>query len=133
MAASHLLLVDHDPARREALAQALRQAGYHVLVTEGVSACHAMEGPEFEYVILDLGDPRLDAGLIRQALAPSDPQPPDTLEAAERRHIARALDFTHGNKRRTAHLLGIARSTLLAKVRKYGLDGAGLGADRDLA
>ena len=27
-----------------------------------------------------------------------------------------------GNKRKAAHLLGISRSTLLNKVRKYGLE-----------
>jgi DNA-binding protein Fis len=31
------------------------------------------------------------------------------------------LRHTHGNKRQAAHLLGISRSTLLHKVRKYGL------------
>ena len=46
---------------------------------------------------------------------------PESLDAAERRHIALALRFTAGNKRRAAELLGIARSTLLHKVRKYGL------------
>ena len=45
----------------------------------------------------------------------------ESLDAAERRHIAVTLRFTAGNKRRAAELLGIARSTLLHKVRKYGL------------
>ena len=31
------------------------------------------------------------------------------------------LRHTGGNKRQAAHLLGISRSTLLHKVRKYGL------------
>jgi DNA-binding protein Fis len=44
------------------------------------------------------------------------------LEAAERRHIALMLRHTSGNKRRAALLLGISRSTLLHKVRKYRLD-----------
>jgi DNA-binding NtrC family response regulator len=54
-------------------------------------------------------------------LAPAVPPAPDSLEAAERRHIALVLRHTHGNKRQAAHLLGISRSTLLHKVRKYGL------------
>jgi DNA-binding protein Fis len=32
------------------------------------------------------------------------------------------LRHTAGNRRKAAHLLGISRSTLLNKVRKYGLD-----------
>jgi DNA-binding protein Fis len=39
----------------------------------------------------------------------------------EKTHIAAALRHTRGNKRQAAHMLGIARSTLLAKVRKYNL------------
>ena len=47
---------------------------------------------------------------------------PDSLDAAERRHIALTLRYTGGNRRRAAQLLGISRSTLLHKVRKYDLD-----------
>lgn len=59
--------------------------------------------------------------------------PPEPLAAMERRHIARALAWTRGNRREAARLLGIARSTLLAKIRRYRLDGvtAGSGADPD--
>jgi DNA-binding protein Fis len=35
------------------------------------------------------------------------------------------LRYTDGNKRQAAHLLGISRSTLLHKVRKYGLADTG--------
>jgi polyisoprenoid-binding protein YceI len=58
---------------------------------------------------------------LREALVPAVPAAPDSLEAAERRHIALMLRHTGGNKRQAAHLLGISRSTLLHKVRKYGL------------
>jgi polyisoprenoid-binding protein YceI len=54
-------------------------------------------------------------------MSPGDPVEPESLEVAERRHLAQVLRFTGGNKRRAAHLLGISRSTLLNKVRKYGL------------
>ena len=37
------------------------------------------------------------------------------------------LKHTGGNKRQAAHLLGISRSTLLHKVRKYGLAAAAAG------
>jgi DNA-binding NtrC family response regulator len=59
---------------------------------------------------------------LREALAPAAATEPDSLDAAERRHIALALRFTRGNRRRAAQLLGISRSTLLHKVRKYGLE-----------
>lgn len=52
----------------------------------------------------------------------SDVLPPESLAEAERRHIIRALEWTGGNRREAAHLLGIARSTLLAKIRRYRLD-----------
>jgi DNA-binding NtrC family response regulator len=50
---------------------------------------------------------------------------PESLEIIERRHIAATLRHTRGNKRRAAEILGIARSTLLAKVRRYGLEADG--------
>jgi DNA-binding NtrC family response regulator len=46
---------------------------------------------------------------------------PESLEAAEARHLGAVLHFTGGNRRQAAQLLGVARSTLLAKIRKYGL------------
>jgi DNA-binding NtrC family response regulator len=44
-----------------------------------------------------------------------------SLAAAERRAIAAALEATGGNKRQAAERLGIARSTLIEKVRRFGL------------
>lgn len=44
-----------------------------------------------------------------------------TLMDAERQAVADALRATGGNRRRAAEVLGIARSTLLEKIRKYGL------------
>jgi DNA-binding NtrC family response regulator len=46
---------------------------------------------------------------------------PESLDGAEARHIAAVLRYAGGNRRRAALLLGIARSTLLAKIRRYGL------------
>ena len=45
----------------------------------------------------------------------------DIIEDAERRVIARALKHTGNNKRKSARLLGINRSGLYNKIKKYGL------------
>ena len=124
----HFLLVERDADRRQRIADALRGDGHHVLVAEdGAIAVHALTGeagtgaPAFDGLVLDLSLPGLDLERLRDALAPTAPGPPDSLESAERRQIALALAHTHGNKRQAAMLLGVARSTLLAKIRRYGL------------
>ena len=121
----HLLVLERDPERREGLLTLLRGAGHHaVAAPDGLAAATALALPGFDLLVLDMGDPDLDLGELRQALAPAQSGEPDSLEAAERRHIARALRHTSGNKRQAALLLGISRSTLLHKVRKYGLKGS---------
>jgi len=72
--------------------------------------------------VVDLSLPGLDLAALRRSLTPASPVPPDSLAEAERRHIALALNHTRGNKRQAAILLGISRSTLLHKIRKYGLE-----------
>lgn len=57
-----------------------------------------------------------------------EPQPPESLAEAEARHIARTLAWTRGNRRDAARLLGIARSTLLAKIRRYRLEDVTAGS-----
>ena len=118
----HLLMLERDPERREALLGMLRSAGHHaVAAPDAPSAAAAIGLPGFDALLLDLGLPDLDVARLREALVPAVPAAPDSLEAAERRHIALMLRHTGGNKRQAAHLLGISRSTLLHKVRKYGL------------
>jgi polyisoprenoid-binding protein YceI len=122
MTPMHLLVLEHDPERREALLGTLRSVGHHAVAAPDAPAAAAAIGlPGFDALVLDLGVPDLDVGRLREALAPTEPAAPDSLEAAERRHIALMLRHTGGNKRQAAHLLGISRSTLLHKVRKYGL------------
>lgn len=50
----------------------------------------------------------------------SGPGPITTLAEVERMHIQRVLEHCGGNKKATAELLGIDRSTLYAKLRLYG-------------
>lgn len=48
-----------------------------------------------------------------------------TLAWMEQQHIQYVLNLNGWNKRQAARVLGIARSTLIAKVRKYGLTRGG--------
>jgi DNA-binding NtrC family response regulator len=122
MTLTHLLVLDRDQARREALLSAFRSLGHHVVSAPDAAATAVAIGTAgFDVLLLDLRLPELDLSRLREALVPAEPAAPDSLEAAERRHIALALRHTGGNKRQAAHLLGISRSTLLHKVRKYGL------------
>ncbi len=47
---------------------------------------------------------------------------PRSLEEVERQEIARALRHHEGNRTRAARDLGIARSTLIEKIRRHGLE-----------
>lgn len=102
----HLQLLINDPGREDvaALLAALRAAGHFVATEAGATPPPGVpDAPDF---------------VIADAAA----QPvPESLEAAESRHIAAMLRHTGGNRRQAALMLGVARSTLLAKIRKYGL------------
>jgi DNA-binding NtrC family response regulator len=117
------LLLEPDAERRRAVAEALRAAGHRVLDTgDARAAAESLGAPGFDALVVDLGLPSLDAGALRAAICPSPAVPPVSLDAAERLHIARTLEHTAGNRRQAALILGISRSTLLHKIRKYGLD-----------
>lgn len=130
-----MLLLDDDDARRRAFSALLRAEG-HVTISEqaGAAAAEALvAGPDgatpgFDLLVLDLSLPGLDLAFLRRAVAPGMTTPPDSLEAAERRHLVRVLEHTRGNRRQAARLLGISRSTLLNKIRKYGIEHAGRSA-----
>ena len=119
----HLLLLARGAEQREALLATLRGAGHQVVaVSDGRAAADAIAAGGFDALVLDLGWPELEPARLREALVPTGAVEPDSLDAAERRHIALMLRHTGGNRRRAAQLLGISRSTLLHKVRKYALD-----------
>jgi polyisoprenoid-binding protein YceI len=116
-----VLVLDSSLERSEELVALLRRADHQaVAATDAPSAAETIDPGRFDALLLDLARPDLDLALLRQAVAPAQAEP-GSLEEAERRHLALALRHTAGNKRRAAHLLGISRSTLLNKVRKYGL------------
>src|SRR5688572_10275021 len=116
----HLLVVGADPERRRAFSEPLRTAGVAVFETaDPVVAAESLASPGFDAALVDLGLTSMDLSALRAAMAPGDPAPPDSLADAERRHIARTLRHTGGNRRQAALILGISRSTLLHKIRKY--------------
>lgn len=108
-----LVVFDEGDTTLPPLAASFRDAGHEVRVASPVVAADLLMpgGPGFDAV--------LRAPVV--TVAPETGDAPAPLDAAERQHIAATLRHTRGNKRQAAHLLGIARSTLLAKVRKYGL------------
>jgi polyisoprenoid-binding protein YceI/CheY-like chemotaxis protein len=123
----NFLVLEDDAKRREQLVTLLRGAEHQVVgASSGAIAAEAISGDRFDALLLDLRLPDLDLSTLRQALSPSHTAEPDSLASAERRHLALVLRHTSGNKRKAAHLLGISRSTLLNKVRKYGLVMAGV-------
>jgi DNA-binding NtrC family response regulator len=130
--AIQLLLLEPDPDRRRLLAAALRGAGARVLEADGgKSAAESLQAGGLDGALLSLAVPELDVAALATVISPSVPGLPVSLDAAERLHIARTLEHTAGNRRQAALILGISRSTLLHKIRKYGLDaGARRGSRR---
>lgn len=49
----------------------------------------------------------------------TEPWEPTSLSAVEKKHIARVLEHTGGNKKKAAEILGIERCTLYAKIKSY--------------
>ncbi len=56
-----------------------------------------------------------------KALSPAGQLKIETLETVEKRHIAMTLKYLDDNHTRTANALGISRSTLMRKIKTYGL------------
>jgi transcriptional regulator with GAF, ATPase, and Fis domain len=67
------------------------------------------------------------AGDTEMAISSHDQFVPCSLDDMERQHIYETLKHTNWNKSRTAAILGIERSTLDRKIRRYRLDESGQG------
>jgi len=72
--------------------------------------------------------PSVEGGLITGTISPSStsvvaPQGPPHLSDVERRTIEQALHESDWNKARAARQLGITRTQLYCRLRKYGLEG----------
>jgi transcriptional regulator of acetoin/glycerol metabolism len=102
----HVLLLVTDPAREDvvALRDALRTAG-HVTIDSSRTP-------------LPPGVPDVPDFVVSEGAAVPVPE---SLDAAMARHMAAVLRHTGGNKRKAALILGVARSTLLARIRRHGL------------
>jgi DNA-binding NtrC family response regulator len=132
-----LLVVSADGEIRKRVTEALRIAGIAASaeasgpaamarVTAPANGANGSNGAGAGHralLLVDLDLPELDRQRLREALGDSTGVP-DSLEVVEKRQIATMLHHTGGNRRRAAQLLGLARSTLLAKIRRYGLDAA---------
>ena len=119
-----IVVVSADAERAGRLSETLRGGGSNVTIEpRGARAAElagaGQGGPGF--LLVDLELPELDLNRLREALGETEPAP-ESLEVVERRQIAAMLRHTSGNRRKAAQLLGLARSTLLAKIRRYGLE-----------
>jgi DNA-binding NtrC family response regulator len=56
---------------------------------------------------------------------------PGTLKALQREQVLKMMESTHGNKERTARLLGISRRTLYRLLEQYGLSKAKPSTEAD--
>ena len=123
MTPMHLLVLERDPERREALLGMLRSVGHHAVAAPDAPAAAAAIGvPGFDALVLDLGHAGAGSWPVcaRRSCRRSPPRPIRWRRPSG--GTSRSCCATpSGNKRQAAHLLGISRSTLLHKVRKYGL------------
>lgn len=119
----NILVASESEVLTRALGDCLRAQGHDLVIHEQASAVsEALAAPGVDAVVFDADLTGVDWDQFRAAFASDRPVVPESIDAVERRHIAATLRFTGGNRRNAAQLLGIARSTLLAKIRKYGLD-----------
>jgi DNA-binding NtrC family response regulator len=118
-----VVVLVNDLERRNRLVALLRGEDHEVVeASDSAFAAEAIREPGVDTLVIDVDSAELDREGLSRAITPHGVTEPESLDAAERRHLAGVLRHTGGNKRKAAHLLGISRSTLLNKVRKYGLE-----------
>lgn len=79
------------------------------------------EGPEIRPEDLVLPWPDRRAAGPEEKTAPGEAWRPVSLAEVEKEHIRRVLEYTGGNKKRAAEILGIERCTLYTKIRQFQL------------
>jgi Nif-specific regulatory protein len=88
------------------------------VIERAVVLCRGQQIDESDLLVTKLAT----AGDTAEAEAAAEEFLPASLEDIERRYILATLNHTSWNKSRTATILGIERSTLDRKIRRYGLE-----------
>jgi Nif-specific regulatory protein len=88
------------------------------VIERAVVLCRGQQIDEGDLLVTKLAT----AGDTAEAEAAAEEFLPASLEDIERRYILATLNHTSWNKSRTANILGIERSTLDRKIRRYGLE-----------
>ena len=88
------------------------------VIERAVVLCRGQQIDEGDLLVTKLAT----AGDTAEAEAAAEEFLPASLEDIERRYILATLNHTSWNKSRTATILGIERSTLDRKIRRYGLE-----------
>ena len=88
------------------------------VIERAVVLCRSQEIDQEDLLLTQAGHGRRHG----EAVAPSDEFLPASLDDIERRYILATLNHTGWNKSRTATILGIERSTLDRKIRRYAIE-----------
>jgi len=126
-----ILIADDDKAHRTMLKANLAGAGYDIVETaDGDQVLPVLAGNDVDLILLDLKMARMDGLELPPQVLPDNFTIDSTTEILkngltlkdmEKEAIRTTLKQIEGNKPQTAKLLGIARQTLLNKIKEYGL------------